>query len=280
MDLRVSGVRKPRDRVRRSTTSRTIVSDSGYFPFPIRARATLSSDFRVAGPSRDDICSWIRAAITACCSRAVVLAEVVEGSDRVSRTAASTAGWPCRPVSTRRDASSSTSRTRASRPMRRGSPEARMPRRNSVIAVARAASVRAFSSAARARLRCTVMSTAAVETRTNAPARKAKAARWRPHELAELVDRAGRAGQDGLVAQVPLDVFGQGQRALVAPARLLLERLQDDGLEVAREGAGGDASLRGRPLAQRHRRLVADQSQGLELRTVRHVVRQSPETIS
>ena len=142
-----------------------------------------------------------------------------------------------------------------------------------MIAVARAASVRAFSSAARARLRCTVMSTAAVETRTNAPARRRRP-RGGAARAAELIDGAGRAGQDGLVAQVPLDVFGQGQRALVAPGRVLLQRLHDDGLQVARDGAAGDASVRARPLAQGHRRLVADHAKGFELRPVGHVVRQ------
>jgi hypothetical protein len=73
------------------------------------------------------------------------------------------------------------------------------------------------------------------------------------HQLANLVHRAGRPGQDRLIGQVPLHVFGERGGTGVALRRCLLQRLQHDGLQVAlhRRDAGDALGDRAWPARRR-----------------------------
>ena len=59
-----------------------------------------------------------------------------------------------------------------------------------------------------------------------------------PEPLLPAVGRAVGARQHGLVGQVTAQVVGQGARAVVAFCRVLLQRFQDDGVQVALQGIG------------------------------------------
>src|SRR5690606_28583571 len=56
-----------------------------------------------------------------------------------------------------------------------------------------------------------------------------------PVELREAIACAGRAGEDGLLAEVTLHVVGEGGGRLVPTCAVLLQRLHDDPVQVTAE---------------------------------------------
>ena len=118
-----------------------------------------------------------------------------------------------------------------------------------MIALAFAASAAARSRSLLTRPACTAIVTPSPRGAPRCACRRDGAPVPRD-ELPELVDRARRVREDRLLREVPLDVLGQGRRALVAPVGLLLERLDDDRPEVGVdriERPGGSSQIPGWP---------------------------------
>ena len=132
---------------------------------------------------------------------------------------------------------------------------------------ASAARVPAIASARRARIASQELTMTPATRTAKTAATPPTTALCRLANLPTLIDRARRPRDDGLVAQEAPDVLRHLCRRAVSARFVLLERLRDDGLDVAGQTA--------RDAAQPRRLLFADDARHLRERLAVQIVRRA-----